>query len=404
MKTGKINDSGNSHPVFGGRRIPVLGLLALAVLLIFTGCSRNGDATEKSNANNERPPVAVDVAVAAAGNLMQSIDVTGALKPKFEVDVKSEVSGVVKKVHVTQWISVQKGAPLAQIDTREQEALAQRVQAALESSRATLMQALVARSRAGRELDRMVKLKEAGLATQQSLDDARTEKDAAVARVEAAHAGLRAAEAELTQVRTHLGKGLLTAPISGVISERRVNVGDLVGEPGAGVPLFHIVDNRILELTVTVPSSAMAALRRGQTLEFTTDAWPDRIFSGTVMFINPAVSEADRSVRVVADVDNASFALKGGLFVKGRILTGMRGNVICVPRTALSGWNMGDGKARLMIVRDNRAQVRDVITGQAGTGGVEIRQGLTPGETYVVKGGFNVRNGDRIFIATLKKG
>jgi len=404
MKTGKINDNGNILPVFGGLRCFALGLLVPALLVIFAGCSKNGDTTEKNHASGDRPPVAVDAAVAAAGNLMQSIDVTGALKPKFEVDVKAEVTGVVKKVHVTQWVSVQKGAPLAQIDTREQEALAQKAQASRESARATLMQAVVAQNRAGRELDRMVKLREAGLATQQNLDDAHTEKDAAAASVEAARAGLDAAEAELAQIRTHLGKGMLTAPISGVISERRVNVGDLVGEPGAGGPLFHIVDNRILELTVTVPSSAMAAVKHGQKLEFTTDTWPDRIFSGTVMFINPAVSESDRSVRVVADVDNASQALKGGLFVKGRILTGVRPNVIRVPRTALSGWNMAGGKAQVMIVKDNCAQVRDVTTGQAGAEGVEITKGLAPGETYVVKGGFNVKNGDRVLVASLTKG
>jgi RND family efflux transporter MFP subunit len=189
-----------------------------------------------------------------------------------------------------------------------------------------------------------------------------------------------------------------------MVSERHANVGDLVGEAGANIPLFHIVDNRLLELTVTVPSSVMAGLRLTQNLQFTTDALPGRLFTGKIMFINPAVNEADRSVKVIAQVDNALQELKGGLFVKGRIITGMLKDVLQVPRTALSGWDMANKTARLIVVEGDRARIREVATGLAVQDRVEIMKGLKPGETYVVKGGFNVREGDRLFIATLKKG
>lgn len=380
------------------RRIGFLAFVwAIAVLL--AACSKGGDATKQAAPESVRPPVAVETSPAATGSFTEGIDVTGTLAPKFEVDVKSEVAGLVSEVYVTEWVRVKKGEPLARIDIREQEAFVKRTEAALESAKSLELQSKVADNRSRRELERMKKLKENGLATQQALDDAITEAEAAVSRVEAAHAQVRAAEEDLNQVKTRLAKGRIAAPIEGIVSERRANVGDLVGEAGANYPLFHIVDNRVLNLTVSVPSTLMPGLRQGQPLEFTTDAFPGRTFKGTVMFINPAVNEADRSVRVIAEVNNAAGELRGGLFVQGRIVTGKREGVILIPREALLGWDVAGKKAKLFIVEADRAKSREVRTGQATEGRVEITAGLKAAETYVVRGAFNVKEGDKLLIA-----
>jgi membrane fusion protein (multidrug efflux system) len=376
----------------------------IPAVLLTAACSRGGDAAKQATPEDSRPPVAVEASLATAGVLAEGIDVTGNLAPKFEVDVKSEVVGLVSEVFVTEWVRVKKGEPLARIDIREQEAFVKRTEAALESAKSSELQARVADNRARRELERMKKLKDNGLATQQALDDAVTEAEAAASRVEAAHALFRAAEEDLNQVRTRLSKGRIVAPIEGIVSERRANVGDLVGEAGANQPLFHIVDNRILNLTVVVSSGTMAGLRRGQPLEFTTDALPGRTFKGTVMFINPAVNEADRSVRVIAEVNNAAGELKGGLFVQGRIVTGKRDGVILIPREALSGWDVAGKKAKLFIVEGDRAKSREVRTGAATEGGVEITAGLKSAETYIVRGAFNVKEGDKLIIAPKQVG
>ena len=370
-----------------------------AMVFLMAACSRGGDAAKQATPEAARPPVAVETATATTGVLTEGIDVTGTLAPKFEVDVKSEVAGLVSEVYVTEWVRVKKGEPLAKVDIREQEAFVKRTEAALESAKSSELQARVADNRARRELERMRKLKENGLATQQSLDDSVSEAEAAASRVEAAHSQVRSAEEDLNQVRTRLAKGRIAAPIEGIVSERRANVGDLVGEAGANQPLFHIVDNRVLNLTVSVPSAVMAGLRLGQPLEFTTDALPGRTFKGTVMFINPAVNEADRSVRVIAEVNNAAGELKGGLFVQGRIVTGKRDGVILVPREALSGWDIAGRKAKLFIVEGDKAKSREVRTGLATERGVEITAGLKAAETYIVRGAFNVKEGDKLIIA-----
>jgi RND family efflux transporter MFP subunit len=381
------------------KRIMVLAAFIPAAVFLIAACSGGSEAAKQATPEAVRPPVAVEAAAAVAGALTEGIDVTGTLAPKFEVDVKSELTGLVSEVYVREWIRVKRGDPLARIDVREQEAFAKRTEAALESARSSQLQARVADNRARRELDRMRKLKEAGLATEQGLDDAGSEAEAAASRVEAANAQVRAAEEELSQVRTRLAKGLVISPITGIVSESRANVGDLVGEAGANQPLFHIVDNTVLNLTVTVPSGAMAGLRLGQPLRFTTDAFPGKNFAGKVMFINPAVSQADRSVRVIAEVKNGSGELKGGLFVKGLIITGERAGVVLAPREALSGWDVVGKRAKLFVVAQDRATLREVRTGLVTDTGVEIVSGLAPGETYVVRGAFNVKEGDRLIIA-----
>jgi membrane fusion protein (multidrug efflux system) len=146
-----------------------------AVIFLITACSGGGEAAKTSSPESVRPPVAVETSLASAGTITEGIDVTGALTPKFEVDVKAELTGLVSEVYVTEWVRVKKGEPLVRIDVREQESMVKRTEAALELAKSSQLQARVADNRTRRELERMKKLKETGLATQQGLDDAATE-------------------------------------------------------------------------------------------------------------------------------------------------------------------------------------------------------------------------------------
>lgn len=376
--------------------LPPIILLLLALCL--PGCSSKGDAGTGSERKAERPPVSVEIMQVAASELTDGVDVVGTLTPKFETEVKSQILGLIREVYVTEWVSVKKNTPLARIDVSETEALVRRAEAAVESARAGYLQAQVAAQRADREKTRMQKLREFGLSTQQSLDDAETETAAAGARVEAARAQIRAAEEELRHQQARLSKGLIRSPMDGVVSLRDVNVGDLASDTGAAKPLFKIVNNRILNITVTVPSVDMAKVRVGNPLLFTVDALPGRTFAGKVMYINPSVTEADRSVRVIAEFLNESGELKGGLFAKGRIQTGARKNVIQVPRASLLAFNVTAKKAGVYVVKDGIARYREVATGAVAGEQVEIASGLDPGEGLVVRGAFNLKDSDKVII------
>jgi len=371
-----------------------LALLVVAAAACTTG---RGDS-DRTGVAAARPPVAVDVAAATPVDIEDGIDVVGTLAPKFQAEVKSEYTGIVTAVYVTEWVRVGKGAPLARLDTREIEVMLQKAQAAVEAAKAAELQAEVAANRAERELDRLTKLSGVGLVTRQNLDDAHTQRDAAQAQVAAARAQIAAAEEDVRHIRTRLDKATILAPMNGVVAFRGVNVGDLAGEMGSPKIMFLIVDNRRLDLTVTVPSWELARLRTGQTLSFWTDALPGQVFTGRVQHINPSVDSLDRSLRVVAEVSNEKEILKGGLFVKGRIVTGKRTGVLQVPRTALLGWNMETGRAEVYLVEGQQATRRPVTAATASGEMVEIRAGLAAGDRVVTRGAFNVRDGDRLLI------
>ena len=376
----------------------VLGVWLLAAWVALMGCSKSGGDPKTDEKTAGKPPVAVEVTKVAAADIAEGVDVVGSLSAKFVTDVKSEYTGVVTDVYVNEWVTVKKGAPLVRIDTREMEILSQKAKAAVEMARANLLQAEVARKRANREYDRLLKLKEYGLVTQQNLDEGQTETEAAAARIEAAKAQLRAAEEDFQHTQTRLSKTTIRAQTDGVVSFRGVNVGDLVGEMGSAKIMFRIIDPRILELTVAVPSTEMAAVSVGQSLTFSIDALPGRSFSGKVMFINPMVNEADRSVKVVAEVDNHSGQLKAGLYVKGRILTGNRAGVLRIPRASLLSWDVVEKRGDVFVAEGESVKRRTVRTGSVTGDFVEVTSGLSLAEKVVTRGGFNLKDGDRVSI------
>ena len=345
-------------------------------------CSREVDGKAEGEKGRGRPAVAVEVATAQLGELTETVEVVGTLAPKFQAEVRAEYSGLVAEVYVTEWVRVKKGTPLARLDSRE-------VEAALEGTRAGLLQAEVAANRADREYERTVKLKAAGLATQQNLDDSRTAKEAAAAALAAARAQLRAVE-------TRLSKTIIRAPIHGVVALRRVNVGDFVENMGSPPPMFRIVDNRLLDLTVSVPSAKLSVLRVGQPLTFQTDALPGKVFTGSIRFINPVAEEVSRSVKLIAEVRNPAEELKPGLFVKGEITTGRRRGVLQVPRAALLTWDVAARQAVLFVVDGNIARRRTVATGSVAGDLVEVSSGLSAGEVVVTRGAFHLRDSDRV--------
>jgi len=186
--------------------------------------------------------------------------------------------------------------------------------------------------------------------------------------------------------------------MDGVVALRDVNVGDLASDAAAAKPIFRIVDNRLLNLTVTVSSADSARIKTGQPVEFSVDALPGRVFTGKVMFINPELSTTDRSLKVIAEVQNIPEALKGGLFAKGRIITGRRSNVLQIPRSAIDRFDLTARSGSLFVVDKGIARRRDISTGSVTGEQVEVLAGLKIGEQYVVRGGFNLKDGDTVSV------
>ena len=359
------------------RSIALISLVAAT--LAAASCSKT---TNPQQQEAGRPPVAVTIEPAALAELQESVEVVGTLEAKFSADIKSEVTGVVSEVYVTEWVPVKRGARLAKLDTRETEA-------GIDALKAAQAQAVVGENHARREYERAQQLKQFGLITQQALDDAKT-------AVEAAQTATASANAQIRTAETRLAKSFITSPMDGIVASRGISVGDRVENMGGTSSMFHIVDTRLFDLTVSVPATRLAAVRVGQSLPFSTHTVPGRSFTGKVMFINPAIDAATQSARVVAEVANPDGVLRDGAFVKGRIIVGQRAGVLQIPKEALLNWNLESRQADLFVVAGDKAQKRTVTTGLNNGLAVEIVSGVQPGDQVVVRGGFQLRDGDRV--------
>jgi len=110
------------------------------------------------------------------------------------------------------------------------------------------------------------------------------------------------------------------------------------------------------------------------------------------------IDAASRSARVVVEVPNPDGALKDGAFVKGSIVTGKRAGVLQVRKEALLNWNVETRKADVFVVSGDKAQKREITIGTTNGVAVEVTAGVTPGEQVVTRGGFALREGDRVVV------
>lgn len=338
--------------------------------------------------------VAVDVAVPARETLRRVVEVFGSLSPKTATLVKNELPAQVKTIRVKEWDDVASGHVLLELDPTDFHLNVKNHEAGLKMTQAQLLQARVDLNRARREWNRAQKLKEGGLITGQELDERRTGSESSEAKVALAQAQVAQAEAQLAEARRNLEKATIRSPIKGTVSERKVDVGDWVDK---GAFLFTIVDNRVLDFTANVPATDLTRVAEGQTLFFSVDGLPGRTFQGRIKRVNPTVNATDRSGRIVAEVENTEGLLKGGLYARGHVLVEERPQVLVLPKAALSGWDLERETARIFVVgEDNIARLRDVRTGLVGDDLVEIREGISEGDRVVLRGGFNLREGDRV--------
>lgn len=362
-------------------------VVALAALVVSTKKGRQVQA-------NVTQTVAADLVSPARSTLRKVVEVFGSLAPKASTEVKSEQPGRITKVQVKEWDQVNRDDVLLELDPTDFRLLVNKEEAGLKMARAQLLQARVDQDRARRELNRAQKLKDGGLVTGQELDERRTAMESAGARVALAEAQVGQAESQLAEARHNLEKTVVRAPIQGTVYQRKVDVGDWVDK---GALLFSIVDNRVLDFTANVPATDLAQVREGQVLTFSVDGLPGRVFNGTIKRINPMVNNSDRSGRIQAEVRNEDGALKGGVFARGDVLVGEYAGVLTLPKACLIGWDMDKGTAKVFLVdAEATARSRPVTTGLVSDGMVEVRSGIDASDRVVLRGGFNIREGDKV--------
>jgi len=362
------------------------------------------DAPKKAahKAEVTAPPPAVSVFKAGLADFVETVAVSGSLVPRDEILVAPEVEGFrVLELRVDEGDRVKKGDVLAilvqeSLDAQlaQKEAMIARWDAAMSQSESQIIDMTAKLSEASANYERAKPLKNSGYLSGTTFDQRETAAKSAEAQLAAARGGLNLARAEKAQVEAQRRELLwkrtnteVKAPADGLISRRTARIGGMAA--GAGEPMFRIIARSEVELDAEVIETELAKVTSGQKARVNVAGVGD--VEGTVRLVSPEVDKQTRLGRVRVFLGDDA-RLRIGSFGRGSIETA-RSHGLGVPSAAVV---FDSGGTFVQIVREGRVVRRDVKTGLIARGFVEVRQGLDDGDVVVSRAGTFLREGDAV--------
>jgi len=304
--------------------------LVLAALVGIIWISNNGKETTEYKT---RP--------AQRGDLVVTVSATGNLQPTNQVDVGSELSGIIRSVEVDYNDHVNMGQVLAKMDTDKLDAKVLQSMASLESSRSKVLQADATVREKKSELSRLKKVYELSNGKMPSQTDLGA-AEAALARADADYANAKAlvseAQATLKENETDLKKTIIRSPINGIVLLRNVEPGQTVAASLQAPVLFTLAEDLTrMELHVDVDEADVGVVKEGQEATFTVDAYPNRTFPARITQVRYSVKTSGGVVtyETVLHVDNSVLLLRPGMTATADIVVRKVENTLLVPNAAL---------------------------------------------------------------------
>ncbi|HEU5208251.1 MAG TPA: efflux RND transporter periplasmic adaptor subunit [Longimicrobiales bacterium] len=338
------------------------GVLGLALLSAACGGNDEGPGAQAQMRGRGGPDAVTPVEVASVerGSIARSVSVSGVVEPIRSVGVNAQVPGALLSVNAEEGSLVRRGQVLARIDDRE-------LSAQLLSAEAQLQVARSAYERAEQLRDRKV---------------------ITLPEYERDRAAYAAAQASVDQLRTRLGYTTVNAPVSGVVTAKLVEAGDVVSNQ---TRLFEVADISTMVVRVGVSELDVVELRVGDAVQIMLDAYPGRTLSGRIRRVFPSANPDTRLVPVEVAFDEASARVaRPGFLARVTFRLSAQEDVLLVPASALMG---GQGSQAVFVVENDRAIRRTVETGLTSSGRVEILSGLDGSEVIVTAGSNMLRDG-----------
>jgi HlyD family secretion protein len=274
----------------------------------------------------------------ARGNLRSTVTATGTLNAVTTVLVGTQVSGMVKKLHADFNSPVKKGQIVAEIDPATFEAQVDNAKANLAEARAMVEKDKATLADATRIRDRDKKLFAKGYIAEADYTAAETTHDADGAQLVADTHNAKQMEAALHSAEINLAYTKIVCPVDGVVVSRNVDVGQTVAASFTTPTLFTIAqDLTKMQIDTNVDEADIGRVKVSQDVEFNVDAYPDRIFRGTVRQIRiaPIVVQNVVTYDVVITVDNTDLKLMPGMTANVSIVVASKEGVLKAPNTAL---------------------------------------------------------------------
>ena len=318
------------------------------------------------------------------GDIVQSISANGTLNPVELVNVGTQVSGTIFKMHADFNDQIKVGQVLVELDP----AL---FRAQLQQSEANVMNARAVLKLAGNKMARNLALKEQGFISSDALNVFEQQLDAARAQ-------LALSTAQLARDRANLDYSVIKSPISGVVVARNVDLGQTVAASFQTPVLFQIAkDLHQMQIDTSVAEADIGQLRLGQQANFTVDAFHEREFTGTVkqVRLNPTIQQNVVTYNVVVTVANDDGALLPGMTANVRFAVNQKHAVLRAPNAALR-YKPTDADADIATTRQPGKPVLYRLENDKLVP-VSVRTGIADGSFTEISEG-EIKEGDKLVV------
>jgi membrane fusion protein (multidrug efflux system) len=332
-------------------RVPIAAACAALVgLVVAAGCGKSGATGHSAQAAPTPAPIPVQAVAVTSRALPRILEVTGALTADETADIASERDGLVASVRVERGSFADKGAVIATLDDRE--------------ARAQLDQARANVAWTDSEVKRYQELRAKQV----------------VAKAEDQRKGIERdlAQAALALAQKAFEDCVIRAPFPGLVTEKKISAGAFVKRGQAVAGLVKIDP---LRAELSIPESAVTAIRVGQKSGISVQSFPGRSFDAEVKYIGPSLRSETRTLVVEAVVPNPQHLLKPGLFVTARVELPKKDATLLAPESAIV---TDSGVSHAFVLGPERVEERIVALGDRYGDLVEIRTGLAEGERVVV--------------------
>lgn len=327
-----------------------IGSAAFACVLLLSACQQGDQALEDDE--EEAPPIPVETSTPARGDVLAVYSGTAPIEAFAEADVVAKVEGEIREVLVEEGDEVEEGQVLARLD-------GDRLRLELNESRARLR-------KMQRDFERNKDLREKGLLSEGDYEKLQYDLESLQASY-----NLASLELNYTNVR---------APISGVISERYIKLGNTIRVDAA---LYRVTSLDPLVAYLHIPEREYRQIMAGQPVAIDIDAVADQEFLATVTRISPIVDPATGTFKITIEIRDESRRIKPGMFGRMSIVYDRHENVLQIPRSAIVEEM---GTESVFVVEDDKAVRRIVKTGYSENGMIEISEGLDDTDNVITVG------------------
>lgn len=334
--------------------------------------------------------IQIETTTVSRGDIVRSVTATGTVESKTQVDVGTQVTGIIDKLYVDFNDQVTKGQLIAEIEKTL-------LDSELKSADANMKSALVTYEYTKTNYERDKALHDKQLISDYEFDTSKKE-------YEVAKTAYEKSQADRVKAAKNLNYAEIYSPIDGVVISREVEVGQTVVSNMSVANLYVIADLENMQIVGDVDEADIGQVKVGQSVTFTVDAYPDDEFTGIVtqVRLNPTEESNVVTYEVIVDAPNPDLKLIPGLTATLTIYTLNENNILLVPAAALrftpkdfpeeeglpaiaeAAGDLPSGKKRLWVFRDNKLIPVEVSVGVSNGTSVQILDGISEGDVVAV--------------------